>query len=92
MILHDIRGEKLVKPVGISEFGLLQVAVLRLGGVLQCETTRKTVISIGEFVHLSVYAILATIEHFREIEPTLVGHFSVNTHLFFGVEDVEVVV
>ena len=92
VVLHDGRREKLLKPVGVTVFGLLQVGILCLLGVGKSEAASCGVVGIDEFVHLAVHTVVGAVENVGEVEPSLVLQLLVDTHLVLRVEDVEIAV
>ena len=92
MVLHDGRREELFEPIRVAEFRLLQIGVLRLRGVGQQELAALGVEAVLQFIHLTIHAIVAAVEHIRVVEPSLVAEFAVDAHLLLRVEDVEVAI
>ena len=92
MVLHDGRREKLLKPVGIAILRLLQVGILSLLGVGETKHTSGAVVGVDQFIHLSVYTIVAAIEDIRKIEPSLIPQLLVDGHLVLRVENIEIAV
>ena len=92
VILHDSIREQVLKPVGVAKFCLAQIGVARLLCVGECKLTCARIERIDQFIHVTIHSVVATIEHFGEIEPTAVVQFAIDAHLVLRIEDVEIAV
>ena len=90
--MHDSIREQVLKPVGVAKFCLTQIGVARLLCVGECKLTCARIERIDQFIHMTIHSVVATIEHFGEIEPTAVVQLAIDAHLVLRVEDVEIAV
>ena len=85
VVLHNGRRKELLKPVGIAKFSLLQISIAPLNSVGNGKFTRCWVVRIYQFVHFSIYAVVASVQHIREFQPAFALQFAINIHLFLRV-------
>ena len=86
--MHDIIIKEEVEPVGIAELSLLEVGIhggLRVG---KSELSVGLVVLVDEGIHLSVETGGRAIGKRCQFKPSLLLHFTVDTHLFLRVTDI----
>ena len=92
VVLHNSVRKQVLKPVGVAKFCLAQIGVARLLCVGQGKLSRARIERVDQFIHMTIHSVVATIEHFGEIEPTAVVQLAIDAHLVLRVEDVEIAV
>ena len=92
VVLHNIGREEFAKPIGIAELSLLQVSVLCLLSILDTKHTTGLIVSCNQFIHLTIDAIVATIQNGRKIQPTFLLHLLIDSHLVLRVQNIEIAI
>ena len=92
MVVLDGIGEELSEPVGVPVLRLTQVGVLRRLVVQQTVHPSLLVVGVDELVHASEDTALRGPVRVGKVQPTLVAHLAIDSHLLLRVHDVEVAV
>ena len=81
MVHLDAVREQFVEPVGVAVLCTAQIVVASLLGVLKSIGAGKGIVGVNQLVHLTIYTVVSAIQHTTEVQPTLLFHFLVDTHL-----------
>ena len=92
MVLHQRTWEELFEPVGVTHLGTVQIGITCFFSVDKPKLSRRRIVGVDEFIHLSINTVVTAIQHIREIEPSFVLHFLIDTHLILGIQNVELTV